>query len=89
MATMAGRKKPWNASLRVTTILNGTSVNSQRLRSRVAYISALEEPAPDLTVIQTLKFHAMLRKPARKTKINEEAKVKLHQLIFKLVLFPT
>lgn len=43
-------------------LLNGQSVRSHQLRTRVAYVQSDNHLCPDLTVLQTLGFHHWLRR---------------------------
>ncbi|CAG7722118.1 unnamed protein product [Allacma fusca] len=53
-------------------LLNGNPVSLTRLGSRVAYVRRDYRMHPDITVAQTMRFHALLRKPIRTTSAHDK-----------------
>ncbi|XP_029044314.1 ATP-binding cassette sub-family G member 5 [Osmia bicornis bicornis] len=67
--TIAGRKRIKRGDI----LLNGRSVSSRSLRSRVAYLSTECSLSPGLTAQQTLSFYMLLRGGPNTSKLEAEA----------------
>ena len=53
----------WRTQVRGTLVLNGVSIEPSKLQDRVAYVRTDNNFAPDMSVRQTMLFHAFLREP--------------------------
>merc|ERR1712223_535404 len=53
----------WRTQVRGTIVLNGVSIEPSKLQDRVAYVRTDNNFAPDMSVRQTMLFHAFLREP--------------------------
>lgn len=53
----------WRSQVRGTIVVNGVTVDSSKLQDRVSYVKTDNNFAPDMSVRQTMLFHAFLREP--------------------------
>lgn len=60
---LANNVNSWGSRLRGDILVNGVHVTPSRLQDRVAYVKQDNDFAPDMSVRQTMLFHAFLREP--------------------------
>ena len=60
---IANNLNRWRTQVRGTIVLNGVSIDPSKLQDRVAYVRTDNNFAPDMSVRQTMLFHAFLREP--------------------------
>lgn len=60
---LANNLNKWRMQVRGTIVLNGVSIEPSKLQDRVSYVRTDCEFAPDMSVRQTMLFHAFLREP--------------------------
>ena len=58
----------WQMKLHGDILVNGVSVSPSRLQDRVAYVRQDNHFSPDMSVRQTMLFHAFLREPGTHTR---------------------
>lgn len=69
--TLAGRRS-YRGRVSGEFLLNGNPVTLPRLGARIAYVRRDYRMHPDITVAQTMRFHALLRKPIRNASLHDD-----------------
>ena len=60
---LANNLNRWTTHLRGNLVLNGVPIEPSKLTDRVAYVKTDHHFTPDMSVRQTMLFHAFLREP--------------------------
>jgi ABC-type multidrug transport system ATPase subunit len=60
---LANNLNKWKSQVRGNIVLNGVTIDPSKLQDRVAYVKTDNNFAPDMSVRQTMLFHAFLREP--------------------------
>ncbi|CAG0900354.1 unnamed protein product [Darwinula stevensoni] len=85
---LAGTGGFWNRAggLRGEIIVNGSHLQARKLRHRVAYVQQNQDFQPNMSVRQTLLFHAFLREPGNAAR-DTDTKGRVREL-FMIIFFP-
>ena len=60
---LANNLNRWTTQMRGNIVLNGVPIEPSKLTDRVAYVKTDHHFTPDMSVRQTMLFHAFLREP--------------------------